>query len=144
MPAYETTLPVRFGQVDYAGIMFYPRFFENFHAVFEDMFGAVMGVPYMCLLTDRRVGFPTVSIATDFIRAFRFGEPMRLAIDVLKFGRTSITFRYRGFHGEEAEPSVQATATVVVIDLDTFDSLVIPDDIRAALTPLLVDGGASS
>ena len=39
MAAYETTLPVRFGQVDYAGIMFYPRFFENFHAVFVDMFG---------------------------------------------------------------------------------------------------------
>jgi len=136
--AYETTLPVRFGQVDYAGIMFYPRFFENFHTAFEDMFGELLGVPYMSVLKDRRVGFPTVSIDTQFIRPFRFGEPMRLAIDVTKLGRTSITFRYRGFHGDGAEPSVQATGTVVVIDLDSFESLPIPDDIRAALETLLV------
>ena len=90
MAAYETTLPVRFGQVDYAGIMFYPRFFENFHAVFEDMFGDKLGVPYMSVLKDRRIGFPTVQIDTSFHRPFRFGEPMRLVIDVLSTGRTSI------------------------------------------------------
>ena len=64
MGFYETSLKVRFAQVDYAGIMFYPRFFENFHAVFEDMFGDRLGVPYMSILTDRRIGFPTVSIKT--------------------------------------------------------------------------------
>ena len=78
MGAYETTLPVRFGQVDYAGIMFYPRFFENFHAVFEDMFSDRLGVPYMSILKDRRIGFPTVHIETDFVKPFRFGEHLGL------------------------------------------------------------------
>ena len=136
MAAYEVTLPVRFGQVDYAGIMFYPRFFENFHTVFEDMFSQKLGVPYVSILKERRIGFPTVRIETDFRRPFRFGEPMRLALDVARIGRSSITFRYRGFNGDEAEPSVEALGTVVVIDLDSFETLAIPPDIRAVLEDL--------
>ena len=136
MGAYETTLPVRFGQVDYAGIMFYPRFFENFHAVFEDMFSDRLGVPYMSILKDRRIGFPTVHIETDYKQAFRFGEPMRLVIDVTRIGNSSIDFRYRGHHGDSEEVSVQAHATVVVIDLDTFETIPIPDDIMAVLRDL--------
>jgi len=134
---YETTLPVRFGQVDYAGIMFYPRFFENFHAVFEDMFTDRLGVPYTSVLQDRRIGFPTVSIDTEFRRPFRFGEPMRLVLDVTRLGRTSVGFRYRGFNGDEESPSVEARATVVVLDLDRFEPIEIPADIRAVLEDLL-------
>ena len=136
MAAYQTTLPVRFGQVDYAGIMYYPRFFENFHTVFEDMFTERLGVPYMSILQDRRIGFPTVHVETDFARPFRFGEPMRLVLDVTHIGTSSVTIRYRGFNGDEPEPSVRATTTVVLIHLDSFEKMSIPDDIRAVLQDL--------
>ena len=136
MGHYETVIPVRFGHVDYAGIMFYPRFFDNFHAVFEDMFGARLGVPYMSLLQERRIGFPTVHIETDFRRPFRFGDPMRLRLTVEKTGRSSIHFRYRGFNGDETEPSVEARGIVVVMHLDTFETLPIPPDIQAVLDGL--------
>ncbi|MGQ0554093.1 MAG: acyl-CoA thioesterase [Planctomycetota bacterium] len=136
MPAYEMTLPVRFGQVDYAGIMYYPRFFENFHTVFEDMFTQRLGTPYMSILKDRRIGFPMVHIETDFRKPFRFGEPMRLVLDVTRIGRSSISFRYRGFNGDDREPSVEARSTVVVIDLDSFETLEIPPDVRAVLDGL--------
>ena len=137
MGAYEVTLPVRFGQVDYAGIMFYPRFFENFHIVFEDMFTTRLGVPYMSILRDRRIGFPTVTIRTDFRRPFRFGEPMRLVIEVTKLGRSSIGFRYRGYNGDESEPSVEAHSTVVTLHLDRYETVEIPADIRAVLQGLM-------
>jgi 4-hydroxybenzoyl-CoA thioesterase len=136
MAAFETTLIVRFGQVDYAGIMFYPRFFDNFHAAFEDMFGERLGVPYMSILKDRRIGFPTVNIDTDFKRPFRFGEPMRLVLDVTRLGRASTTIRYRGYNGDETEPSVEALSTIVAIDLDSFETMAFPDDIRGVLEDL--------
>ncbi len=144
MPAYETRLKVRFSQVDYAGIMFYPRFFENFHAVFEDMFTDRLGVPYTHVLRDRRIGFPTVSISTDFRKPFRFGEDMALKLDVVKLGNTSITFRYRGFHEGQAEASVEAHGTVVVLDLDSFETMPIPDDIRAVLEGLRAEDVGSA
>ncbi len=137
MGAYETTLTVRFGQVDYAGIMFYPRFFDNFHAAFEDMFGDRLGVPYMSILKDRRLGFPTVSIQTEFKKPFRFGEPMRLRVDTAKLGTKSATLRYRGFNGDATEPSVEALGTIVAIDLDSFETLPFPDDIREVLEALV-------
>jgi len=137
--AYEATYPVRFGQVDAAGIMFYPRFFERFHAVFEDMFSELLGVPYMSLLMERRIGFPTVTIEADYERPFRFGDPMRLAIDVLELGRTSIRFRYRGYHGDASTPSVRARQTVVVCCMDTLEPLPVPDDIRQVLASIRAD-----
>lgn len=141
MGGYETRLKVRFGQVDYAGIMYYPRFFENFHAVFEDMFTDGLGVPYTDLLKKRRIGFPTVNIETDFRKPFRFGETMRLVLDVLKIGESSIVFRYRGYNDDDPDdaPSVEARHVVVTLDLDSFETLSTPDDIRSILAPLLVD-----
>ena len=136
MASFETVLPVRFGDVDYAGIMYYPRFFQNFHAVFEDMFGARLGVPYMSILKERRIGFPMVKIQTDFVQPFRFGDPMRLRIECTRVGRSSIDFLYRGFNGAAAEPSVEARATVVTVNLDTMKAIAIPPDILAVLREL--------
>ena len=136
MAAFETVIPVRFGDVDYAGIMYYPRFFQNFHAVFEDMFGARLGVPYMSILKDRRIGFPMVKIETEFRKPFRFGEPMRLRITCTRVGRSSIDFLYRGFNGAETEPSVEARSTVVTVNLDTLAAIETPPDIRAVLRDL--------
>lgn len=136
MAAFETVIPVRFGDVDYAGIMYYPRFFQNFHAVFEDMFGARLGVPYMSILKERRIGFPMVKIATDFRQPFRFGDPMRLRIECTRIGNSSIDFLYRGFNGKAAEPSVEAKATVVTVNLDTLAPIPIPPDILGVLRDL--------
>ncbi len=136
MPAFETVIPVRFGDVDYAGIMYYPRFFHNFHAVFEDMFGARLGTPYMSILKERRIGFPMVKIETDFRKPFRFGDPMRLRLTCPRVGRSSIDFHYRGYNGAEAEASVEARSTVVTVNLDTVAPIEIPPDIRAVLRDL--------
>ena len=136
MAAFETVIPVRFGHVDYAGIMYYPRFFDNFHAVFEDMFGARLGVPYMSLLKERRIGFPMVNIATEFRKPFRFGEPMRLRIACTRIGKSSIDFVYSAHNGAESEPSAEARATVVTVNLDTLAPIQIPPDILAVLREL--------
>ena len=61
---------------------------------------------------------------------------MRLVLDVTRIGGSSVDFRYRGFHGDADEPSVTAKGTVVVIHLDTFETLPIPDDILAVLRDL--------
>ena len=136
MAAYETVIPVRFSHVDYAGIMYYPLFFDNFHVVFEDMFGDRLGVPYMSLLKDRRIGFPMVHIETDFRKPFRFGDKMRLRITCTRIGKSSIDFLYRAHNGAAPEPSVEAKATVVVANLDTLAAIPVPPDILAVLRDL--------
>jgi len=134
--SFETVIPVRFGDVDYAGIMYYPRFFQNFHAVFEDMFGNRLGVPYMSILKDRRIGFPMVKIETSFHQPFRFGDPMRLRIECTRVGRSSIDFHYRGYNDQQLLPSVEARATVVTVNLDSMKPIAIPLDVLAVLREL--------
>ena len=50
---FRTQVPVRFGDVDHAGIVYYPRFFIYFHEAFEDFFNE-NGFPYHVQLTERR------------------------------------------------------------------------------------------
>ena len=57
--AFRTQVPVRFGDVDHAGIVYYPKFFIYFHEAFEDFFDE-NGVAYHALLNQRHVGFITI------------------------------------------------------------------------------------
>src|SRR5262249_60482134 len=50
---YRSRHPVRFGDVDHAGIVYYPQFFIYFHEAFEDFFNS-NGLPYDQLLNQRR------------------------------------------------------------------------------------------
>jgi acyl-CoA thioesterase FadM len=61
---------------------------------------------------------------------------MRLVLDTAKLGNSSATLRYRGFNGDATEPSVEAHGTIVAIDLDTFQVMPFPDDIRTILEEL--------
>ena len=43
MPPFVFALPVRFADVDHAGIVYYPRFFHYFHVAFEELWRARIG-----------------------------------------------------------------------------------------------------
>ena len=65
---------VRFGHCDPAGIVFYPRYFEMLNALIEDWFTHGLGVDYAQLLGPRRIGVPTVSLQSRFVRVSRMGD----------------------------------------------------------------------
>ena len=55
MPAFVHSTPVRFADVDHAGIVYYPRFFHFFHLAFEELWRARLGArAYVELLEDRK------------------------------------------------------------------------------------------
>ena len=60
MASYVTNLKVRFGDIDHAGIVYYPRISNYFHVAFEEFFSDRVGLPYHELLDERRLGFPAV------------------------------------------------------------------------------------
>ena len=88
--------PVRFGDIDHAGIVYYPRFFHYFHLAFEELWRARVGPRAYALLLDRdRVGFPVVRASCEFVAPLRFGDTAEIQVSVIKLGGKSITFRYR-------------------------------------------------
>ena len=129
MPAYRTTTPVRFGDVDHAGIVYYPRYFIYFHEAFEDLFND-NGLPYHEVLDVRKVGFPTVHIEADYRAPLRYGDTLDLEVTVGRIGNKSATFRYLGRRHSDGTQTCDAKITIACVDMDTFVALPFPDYLR--------------
>lgn len=130
--AYRTTILVRFGDEDHAGIVYYPRFFNFFHIAFEDFWNE-QGFPYARILDHDRVGFPTVHVETDFRKPLRFGDRFEVDVWLEKIGEASATFRYRGRRQGESEDTATARLVVVCVNMDTWTPTPIPAPLRALL-----------
>jgi 4-hydroxybenzoyl-CoA thioesterase len=146
MPPFSHTFPVRFADVDHAGIVYYPRFFDYFHAAFEEFFRSRLGRRgYVELLDRRKVGFPAVRSEADYRLPLRFGDLVRVDMSIARLGGKSIHFRYRLYRVEEGIRdgdgvlSAEGQVVCVVTDLAHFRGLEIPDDLRQLFLELVVE-----
>jgi len=138
--AYSQIIRVRFDEVDYARVVYFPNLFDYCHRVFEDFFGAEVGVPYAQMLCRRGVGFPTVNARADFRSPFRFGDDCRVVMEALELGNSSIRTRYR-LHAAASEiVSAELELVAVSISMDRFQPVDTPDDVRAAFARHLAAG----
>ena len=138
--AFVFSTPVRFSDVDHAGIVYYPRFFHYFHLAFEELFRVRMGPrAYVELLDRDRIGFPAVRAEADYRAPLRFGDTAVITMTIARLGESSITFRYQVSRGstDDATAVVCADGQVVcaVVDLSAFRSIPVP----AALRDLFAD-----
>lgn len=152
MPAFVASLPVRFADVDHAGIVYFPRFFHFFHVAFEEMWRARLGArAYVDLLDRDRLGFPAVRAECDYRSPLRFGDTAEIEVRVVRLGRTSVTFGYRVYRaGDERVARVLAAegqTVSAVVDLARFAATEPPEAVRAILLGLVEDppaaGGSS-
>ncbi len=138
--------PIKFEDVDAAGIVFFARFVTYAHEAMEHFFAPLEG-GYARLILERRVGFPAVHVDMSFTAPARYGDVLRIETRVKKVGNRSVVFQYRMFlaGGMGVPPgmphlatangalSAEVTHTVVVSDLRTISSCDMPADVRALL-----------
>ena len=73
---HTTPVPVRWGDVDAAGIVFYPRFFEWYDLGCETLFAA-LGLPWPELFPRHGiVGVPIVESGSRFVSPARYGDTL--------------------------------------------------------------------
>ena len=120
--------PVRFDEVDAAGIVFFARFFGWCHEAMEQFFGG-----YVDLITNRKIGFPSVHLETDYTAPLRYGDLARITMSVVKVGTTSCTFRYDVVRTRDGAPAATITQVVVSTDLTTMTKVPLPPDVRKLL-----------
>lgn len=142
MPPFHCAVPVRFADVDHAGIVYYPRFFHFFHVAFEELWRARLGPRAYAELIDRdRVGFPAVRAECAFTAPLRFGDTAELEVSVARLGGKSITFRYRIYRAATPEqpraPSAEGTVVCAVVDLARFVSIAVPERVIALIEDLV-------
>ena len=75
---HTTTLLVRWSDVDAAGIVFYPRFFEWYDLACEALF-ASLGLPWPRLFPEHGiVGVPIVESGSRFTSPARYGDTLAI------------------------------------------------------------------
>ena len=132
--AFRAPIKVCFSDIDYAGIVYYPRFLHYFHVAMEEFFGAELGMDYPMVLIDHRIGFPTVHLETDFSKPLNYGDQIDVEVTVGKIGRTSISWGYKVYKSEDPEKAVvQGHNVTVTINLDTYEKVETPDWLRLRL-----------
>ena len=128
---------VPFGDVDSAGVLYYPRYFHAFHVAFERWWEEGAGRPYHLILYQDKVAFPTVHIECDFRRRVEFGDPMEIRVGVRRIGNRSVVFRYEVVHRETGDVHAAADITKAVVETDTFKPIPPPGHIRRMLEEIL-------
>ena len=128
--SFQTHIRVRFGDADPAGLVYYPVIFHYFHIALEEFFDACCGITYAKLMTDERIGFPTVNAQTDFFIPLIYGDEVDVLMRVLKTGRTSVTFEYQARRANDGALCARSAQVHVCMNLDTRRAVPIPDKYR--------------
>lgn len=126
--------PVRFEDVDAAGILFFARFFIYCHEAMERFFEDVPG-GYSAIIIERKIGFPAVHVASDFTAPLRYGDVARIGGSIAKLGNTSCDFRFAITRARDGAAVATVQHVIVCSDLITMTKLPFPADIRALLEP---------
>ena len=127
---------IRFSHCDPAGIVYFPEFFDLAHATMEDWFREGLGQPLPDLIRERRIGTPTVTIASDFLKPLSMGDTLRFELTVLKAGNASVRLAYSG--KKDGVEHLRITQTIAFVALDAGTATPIPTDLRPRIEEYLV------
>ena len=133
---FTTTAQVRFADVDPAGIVFYPRYFEMLNGAVEDWFAQDLGMDFATMHLGHQIGVPTVKLETEFISPSRLGDHLDITIDPINLGRTSCSIRVV-FAGE-GRVRLRAQVVLVCMDLTNHRPTEWPAGVRTAIDSGLV------
>jgi 4-hydroxybenzoyl-CoA thioesterase len=133
---FTTTILVRFGDLDAAGIAYYPNLVNFLHESFEDFFVGHVGRPFPEVYGEG-LGFPTVKLEMEFLSPVRYGDHVDVGVTVERVGESSVHMRYEG--AVEGRPVFKAHNVAVMVDMKAFRPTPLPAWLRerflAAMEP---------
>lgn len=138
---FKTTILVRFGDLDAAGIAYYPNLVNFLHEAFEDFFAGHVGRPYPEVFREG-LGFPTVKVEMEFLSPVHYGDRVQISVVVEKIGRSSVQIRYEA--EVEDRPVFRARNTAVVVDMRTFRPTPLPDWLRESFGRAMETGAPAA
>jgi len=131
----------RFGDIDDAGIAYYPKLLHCFHCAFEDWWSDALGRSYAALMHEDKLGLPAVHLDVDFFAPIRYGDEPIVHLGVLQIGESSVEFGFWMTHADDPRPLCRARVTTVAVDMTTMQKRALPQPWRDRLAGFrLADG----
>ena len=125
---FATTVPVRFADVDPAGIVFYPRDFEMLNGAVEDWFSQGLGMDFKQMHLIDHIGVPTVKLEVTFLSPSELGDVLTISITPEQVGRSSCTFT--ALFSGDGRDRLRAEVVLVCMDLKKQQSCPWPESVR--------------
>ncbi len=125
----------RFQDVDAAGTVFYPRYFDYLSDA-SMAFLASRGLDVPSVVNRQEWLAPLAHVEADYAAPLRFGDRFVLELVGLHAGRSAYAFGAR-LVSDDADRRLLATLFVVHVCIDpkSFRAAPLPDRLRDALTP---------
>ncbi len=130
--AFRIQQPVRHPDVDRAGIVYFPRFYDFFHRALEDFFRDEVGVPYHAIGETFGIALPVVRIESDFESPLAHGDLVTVELETEKVGVHALALRYRVLRPGSAAPAATSRIVVCAIQVPGWTKTAIPDRVRRA------------
>lgn len=105
---------IRFQHIDYAGIVFYPRFLEMLNGLVEDWFEEALDRPFSKMHETN--GIPTVDLKVQFKKAARLGETLTKKLWVKELKSSSMICGFR-FEDENENTCLEGEVTLVNVKI---------------------------
>ena len=91
--SFILNFPVRFQDVDAAGVLFFGRIYDYCHHAYEEMMESE-GVDRALYFAGASYLVPIAHSEADYRKPIRHGERIQVRIDVTRVGKASFTLRY--------------------------------------------------
>lgn len=131
---------IRFKHVDYAGIVFYPRFLEMLNDLVEDWFEESFERPFSKIHETN--GIPTVDLKIQFKKAARLGEILTKKIWVIKLGGASINCGFK-FEDKNEATCLEGEVTLVNVAInkerDGIKAEPFNEDMKAKISKYIIE-----
>ena len=124
---------IDFPMVDLAGIVYYPVYWDLAHRFFELSWEKICGINYPKILQDLKLGFPAVKNECEFLAPLKYGDTVNCKIWISDVGNKSCTWEYE-FTNQNMKKVWLAKVVTVCVNMDTFESINIPNDLAESLT----------
>lgn len=105
---------IKFKHIDYAGIVFYPRFLEMLNDLVEDWFEEALDRPFSKMHETN--GMPTVDLKVQFKKAARLGEVIVKELWVKELRSSSLLCGFL-FKNQQNETVLEGEVTLVNVTI---------------------------
>ena len=122
---------IRFADVDPAGIVFYPRYFEMINGTVEDWFDDGIGYGFDHMIRRDGIGVPLAHIDVDFTAPSELDDRLEFDLVVDEVGRSSIKLTITA--SSRGETRLVARPVLVWLDIAKHKPASIPSDIKARM-----------
>jgi 4-hydroxybenzoyl-CoA thioesterase len=130
---------IRFQHIDFAGIVFYPRFLEMLNGIVEDWFEEALDRPFSKMHETN--GIPTVDLKIQFKSPARLGEVLTKKLWVKELRNSSILCGFQ-FVNENENTVLEGEVTLVNVsiseDRSTVKSEAFNEEMKSKISTYIV------